>query len=39
MTFAVYEKVRAWLEGGAMDKGVGQAISDTVKDAKDAIAK
>lgn len=35
VTFAVYEKVKGWLEGGVMDHGV----METLKDAKDAVAK
>lgn len=39
VTFAVYEKVRAWLEGGAMDQSMTGAIADKIKDAKDAVSK
>ena len=38
VTFAVYEKVKGWLEGGVMDRGLGQMAADAQEKAKDLTA-
>ena len=39
VTFAVYEKVKGWLEGGVMDGGIVEKVQNVVKDVKDEVAK